>query len=357
MPLQSEILSRLNTFARALGGIAIGITDTNLTQEESGLTEWINQGYHGEMDYMSKNRELRHHPEQLHEATVRIISVAFPYTPHDIATHPNHRFDPEHAYIARYALSRDYHKVVRKKLDELAKQIYKHFSPHRYRVFADSAPIREVALASKAGIGWRGKNTLLISRELGSFFFIGEILTDLELPMTSRTSEHCGRCERCLHACPTRAIFAPYKIDARRCISYLTIEYKGAIPMELRKSIGNRIFGCDDCQLACPWNRFAQKALLPDWAKARHHLDDALLVDLFSWDEATFDRNTQGSPIRRIRYEQWQRNIAIAMGNALSQSYSPAIWNALKAKEETQSALVKEHVLWALAQSSVTPSS
>jgi epoxyqueuosine reductase len=301
------------------------------------------------MDYMARHGLRRVRPAELVPGTVRAIMVAIDYAPEDPAWR-EHAWatlrDPERAYVSRYALGRDYHKVVRARLEALAGRLTEAHGAHGYRVFCDSGPVLEVELASRAGLGWRGKHTLLLDRRRGSTFFLGTLLTDLPLPTSAPASAHCGRCERCLAACPTGAIVAPYRLDARRCISYLTIELHGPIPEPLRAAIGNRIYGCDDCQLVCPWNRYARPMPVPDFL-ARHGLDVAGLAELFAWDAATFDERTRGSAIRRLGHERWLRNLAVALGNVSGDARARARM-ALRTRAEDPSALVREHVAWAL---------
>ena len=324
----------------------MGITDTDLSEAESGMLDWLAQGSHGEMDYMAKHGLKRSRPAELLPGTLRVVSVRMNYLPPAARDSEQVMAQGERAFISRYALGRDYHKVLRNRLAKLADRIRAEVAEFEGRVFTDSAPVMEVALARKAGLGWRGKHTLLLSREHGSWFFLGEIFVNLPLPVDAPPVEHCGSCTRCITVCPTQAITAPYQLDARRCISYLTIELKGSIPLELRPLIGNRIYGCDDCQLVCPWNSFAQISVEADFA-VRHGLDDARLVELFAWDEAEFKAKLAGSAIYRIGFEQWLRNIAVAMGNAPG---SAAIVTALQARAGHPSELVREHVIWALAQ-------
>lgn len=337
---------RIRAWARDLGFEQTGIADCDLGEAERRLHDWLERGYHGEMEFMAAHGNKRTRPADLVEGTRCVISVRMNYMPEQVQSAQPILDDPDSAYVARYALGRDYHKVLRNRLEKLAQRIREEVGDFGYRVFTDSAPVMEVELATKAGLGWRGKHTLLLNREAGSWFFLGEIYTDLELPIDQPQQEHCGTCTRCIDICPTRAIVAPYQLDARKCISYLTIEHKGSIPVDLRASMGNRIYGCDDCQLVCPWNKFAQKATLPDF-DARHDLDGATLVSLFAWDEPEFERNTQGSAIRRIGHDRWLRNIACALGNAKT---SPQVVSALKAREDHPSSLVREHVTWALEQ-------
>ena len=335
----------IRAWGRELGFADIGIADTELAEDEARLLAWLEAGRHGEMDYMARHGALRARPDALVNGTLRIISARLDYRPpaRDAGAV---LADSSKAYISRYALGRDYHKVLRDRLQRLATRIASAVGEFHYRVFTDSAPVLEVALAAKSGLGWRGKHTLLLTREAGSFFFLGEIYTDLPLPVTAPTSAHCGTCRACIDVCPTGAIVAPYELDARRCISYLTIELKGSIPESLRPLIGNRVYGCDDCQLVCPWNRYAQTTAESDFA-VRNGLDDAELVTLFAWTETQFDERMRGSAIRRIGYERWLRNLAVGLGNA---PHDPALVNALAARSDDPSALVREHVAWALAQ-------
>jgi len=334
-----------------LGFQQVGIADCNLTTAEPRLREWLARGWHGEMDYMARHGVKRSRPEVLMPGTVRIISARMNYWRGDARAAGDVLEDKEKAYISRYALGRDYHKVLRNRLQQLADRISVAVGPFRYRAFTDSAPVMEVELARKAGLGWRGKHTLLLNRDAGSFFFLGEIYTDLPLPVDVPQSEHCGACRRCIEVCPTRAIVGPYELDARRCISYLTIEHRGSIPEALRPLIGNRVYGCDDCQLVCPWNRFAQPAGESDFAP-RNGLDDPALIELFSWTEAEFNNRLAGSAIRRIGYECWLRNLAVGLGNA---PRSAAVVVALQARADHASPLVREHVAWALAQHLCVP--
>lgn len=311
---------------------------------QARLDAWLQDGCHGTMDYMARHAELRKHPEQLVPGAHTVISVRLPYWPDKATPAEAQLTDRDAAYVSRYALGRDYHKVIRNRLQALADRLTAVAGPFTYRAFTDSAPVKEVALATQSGLGWEGKHTLALDR-LGSWFFLGEILCDLPIAHDDAIEPHCGDCTRCIDHCPTGAITAPYRVDARRCISYLTIEHHGSIPVEFRKAIGNRIYGCDDCQLVCPWNRFTtagDPAFTP-----RHELDAATLLELFAWDEATFLKRFEGSPIRRIGYEHWQRNIAVALGNATP---TTAHIEALKNKSAQSSPLVREHIDWALAQ-------
>ena len=402
----AALATRIRAWGRELGFGAIGISDTDLTNAEAGLAAWLEAGCHGEMDYMAKHGMKRARPAGLVAGTRRVISVRMAYLPaamrepeadgkareslvqampdariderrvqqDDAHSHPHaadwrareqaRLADPQAAVVSIYARGRDYHKVLRARLQQLAERIEAEVGVYGHRVFTDSAPVLEVELAQKAGIGWRGKHTLLLQRDAGSLFFLGEIYVDLPLPTDAddpssdapaQPGAHCGSCTRCIGACPTGAITGPYRVDARRCISYLTIELHGSIPEELRPLIGNRVYGCDDCQLACPWNKFAQAAPVADF-DVRHGLDRATLVELFGWSEAEFDERMQGSAIRRIGYERWSRNIAVAIGNALRgpgdalpHAARAALVDALRAREHDASALVREHVRWALA--------
>ncbi len=327
-----------------LGFQAIGIAGHDLGQAEDRLLKWLAQGYHGEMDYMANHGVKRSRPQELVPGTLRIITARMAYFPPRARDSLEVMGDSNKAYISRYALGRDYHKLIRARLQKLAEKIQSEIGPFQFRAFTDSAPVLEVELASKSGLGWRGKHSLLLSREAGSWFFLGEIYTDLPLPFDEPEQNHCGTCSRCITACPTAAIIAPYQVDARRCISYLTIELKGSIPEELRPLIGNRVYGCDDCQLACPWNKFGQLTSEPDFA-VRHGLDDEKLTELFRWNEEEFDARLAGSPIRRIGHERWLRNIAVGLGNALP---SREVVAALNERRDHPSELVREHVAWAL---------
>jgi len=333
-------------WGRELGFDAVGITDTDLSTDEAHLLRWLDAGRHGRMDYMARHGTTRARPAELVPGTIRVISARMNYWP---AAAPAEAVlaDGDSAYVARYALGRDYHKVMRARLQDLADRIHADVGAFGYRVFTDSAPVLEVALAAKAGVGWRGKHTLLLTRDLGSYFFLGEIYTDLPLPVGEPVAGHCGTCTSCLDACPTGAIVAPYELDARRCISYLTIELKDAIPEELRPLIGNRIYGCDDCQIACPWNRFAATAGERDFETVRNGLDRARLTELFGWTAAEFESRMAGSAIRRVGFERWSRNLAVGLGNAPA---SAAVIAALKRRADDPSPLVREHVAWALAR-------
>jgi epoxyqueuosine reductase len=338
----AALAARIKRWGAELGFQAVGIADTDLADAENRLGEWLGKGWHGEMDYMARHGALRARPGELVPGTVRVISCRMDYLRPEAARAP----DPLEAAIARYARGRDYHKVLRARLQKLCDRIAQEAGDFGYRVFADSAPVMEVELAAKSGIGWRGKHTLLLSREAGSWFFLGEVYTSLPLPADAPVAEHCGSCAKCIDVCPTQAIRGPYQLDARRCISYLTIELKGAIPEEFRPLIGNRVYGCDDCQAVCPWNSFARPSPEPDFA-VRNGLDRASLAELFAWTEAQFAERMAGSPIRRIGYERWLRNLAVGLGNAPS---APEVLHALRSRIDHPSALVREHVAWALAR-------
>ncbi|MBI5451486.1 MAG: tRNA epoxyqueuosine(34) reductase QueG [Gammaproteobacteria bacterium] len=340
------LATHIKTWGRELGFQHVGITDTGLEAHESFLNSWLAQGLHGTMDYMARHGSKRTRPAELVPGTLRVISVRMDYLPDEDDTPLHIIDDPARAYVSRYALGRDYHKVLRARLQKLGDRITEACAGSGYRVFVDSAPVLEKALAEQAGLGWIGKHTNLIAEQAGSWFFLGELFTDLPLPVDSPAINHCGSCQRCIDICPTQAIIAPYRLDARRCISYLTIELHGAIPVELRPLLGNRIYGCDDCQLVCPWNRFAQVSAEPDF-QPRHGLNTATLIELFGWDEQQFLHNTEGSAIRRIGPLRWLRNIAVALGNAPS---SPAVSAALLSRQHHPSDLVREHVAWALSQ-------
>ena len=339
----------IKDWGRELGFAHVGIADVELGEHEQHLQRWLEAGHHGEMDYMAAHGTKRSRPAELIPGTLRVVSLRMDYLPGDTLM-AQRLAQPEKAYISRYALGRDYHKLVRKRVQHLADRIQETIGPFGYRAFVDSAPVLEKAIAQQAGLGWIGKNTLLLNRKAGSYFFLAELFVDLPLPADeAQASEHCGRCQACLDICPTAAFVGPYQLDARRCISYLTIELKDAIPLELRPLIGNRVFGCDDCQIVCPWNRFAKSTGEDDF-KPRHGLDNAELAALFLWDEKTFLSRTEGSPLRRAGYERWLRNLAVGLGNAPS---TIAVLEALKARREHPSALVREHVEWALARHEV----
>lgn len=339
-----HLAQSIKEWGRELGFQQVGIADVQLGEHERHLQRWLDAGYQGEMDYMAAHGSKRSHPEQLVPGTLRVVSLRMDYLPGDTRMSAC-LAQPETAYVSRYALGRDYHKLIRKRLQQLADRIQQAIGPFGHRAFVDSAPVLEKAIAEQAGLGWIGKNTLILNRKAGSWFFLGELFVDLALPVDApHATEHCGRCTACLDICPTAAFVAPYVLDARRCISYLTIEYKGSIPVELRPLIGNRVFGCDDCQLVCPWNRFAKPTTQNDF-QPRHGLDNAALSALFRWSEEEFLSRTEGSPLRRAGYERWLRNLAVGLGNAPS---SIAVLEALAARRDDPSELVREHVLWAL---------
>ncbi len=337
----NELATNIKQWGLELGFQQIGITDTDLTSYEPHFLEWLQKKFHGEMHYMEAHGSKRYRPHELVPGTIRVISARMDYLPPDTEI-PKVLQNPSLGYISRYALGRDYHKLMRKRLNALAKKI----TSKGYRVFSDSAPVLEKPLAEKAGLGWIGKHTNLINRQAGSWFFLGEIYIDLPLPIDTPVKNHCGTCKACIDVCPTQAIVAPYELDARRCISYLTIELRGSIPIEFRPMLGNRIYGCDDCQLVCPWNRFAKFTKEDDF-HPRHNLTSPTLIELFAWSEEEFLTKTEGSAIRRIGYECWLRNIAVALGNAPKDD---AIIHALQQKLSHPSELVREHVEWALAQ-------
>ncbi len=345
-PDLDQLAASIKLWGRELGFQQVGITSVDLGEHEAHLQRWLDAGYQGEMDYMASHGSKRSHPDELVPGTLRVVSLRMDYLPGDTRM-AEQLASPEKAYVSRYALGRDYHKLIRKRLQHLAERVQQAIGPFGYRAFVDSAPVLEKAVAEQAGLGWIGKNTLVINRKAGSWFFLGELFVDLPLPVDPpHASEHCGRCSACLDICPTKAFVAPYVLDARRCISYLTIELKGAIPEELRPLIGNRVFGCDDCQIVCPWNRFARPSEQGDF-QPRHQLDSAALTGLFRWSEEEFLSRTEGSPLRRAGYERWLRNLAVGLGNAPS---SIAVIEALELRREHPSELVREHVNWALSQ-------
>ena len=352
---QANLREWLDEQSRQLGFDGLRITDTHLGTASERLQEWLEQGRHGRMEYMAKHAQLRSDPGMLVPGTIRVICVTMNYlSPAIDFDHEWQRLaQPTQAMISMYARGRDYHKVMRNRLQEFAQMIEARIGSFGYRVFTDSAPLMEVELARKAGLGWRGKHTLLLNRESGSTFFLGEILVDVPLPIDHEEESHCGTCQSCIEICPTQAITAPYQLDARRCISYLTIENPDAIPVEFRRAMGNRVYGCDDCQLICPWNKFAQRTALPDFAE-RHGLGRASLLQLWSWTEDEFDRRHEGSAIRRIGYSRWRRNLAVAMGNALadngvSEEDKGLLQEALRSALPAADALVAEHIQWALS--------
>ncbi len=340
---------RIVELAREFGFQRCGISGIELGEDEAHLRDWLSQGLYGSMDWMARHGDARSRPAELIPGTLRVISVGLDYGRRDDHEAWQTLGDGERAYVARYALGRDYHKLMRQRLQRLATRIAEVVGPFGHRVFVDSAPVLERALARNAGLGWIGKHTCLIDKDGGSWFFLGEIYLDLPLPIDAPASAHCGSCTRCIDVCPTQAITAPYRLDARRCISYLTIEHDGPIPLELREPIGNRIFGCDDCQLVCPWNKFAKRTDEPDF-RARNRLDEASLAELFAWTEAEFLQRSEGSAIRRSGHQRWLRNIAVALGNAPT---TPEVIAALESRHDCDDALVREHVEWALERHSV----
>ena len=347
----TALAAQIFQWGEQLGFAHVGIADVDVAHAAARLDAWLAAGRHGDMDYLHRHAALRADPARLLSGALRVIAARMDYlprgTPRDWARRELERLSEANtAVVSVYARGRDYHKILRERLQKLAARIEVEVGQLGYRVATDSAPVLEVELARKAGLGWRGKHTLLLSQDAGSMFFLGEILTDLPLPIDKPTGDHCGTCSRCLDVCPTRAITAPYQLDARRCISYLTIEHAGSIPLELRPLLGNRVYGCDDCQLVCPWNKFARTADLPDF-DVRHGLDGATLIELFAWDEAQFDERHAGSAIRRIGHERWLRNMAVALGNAPT---SPEVIAALRTRADHPSELVREHVAWAIAQ-------
>jgi len=349
-PDYAALALRIRALAGSAGFQRVGVSGVELGEDEAHLRAWLAQGLHGSMGWMARHGDKRARPAELVPDTLRVVSVGLDYGQDEAAAWANLR-DGERAYVARYALGRDYHKLMRSRLQALADAIATEIGPFGHRVFVDSAPVLERALARNAGLGWIGKHTCLIDRDGGSWFFRGELFVDLPLPIDAPATAHCGTCTRCIEICPTRAITAPYRLDARRCISYLTIEHAGSIDEELRPLIGNRIFGCDDCQLVCPWNKFATRTDEPDF-RARNNLDEATLAGLFAWDEQEFLRRTEGSAIRRSGHERWLRNIAVALGNAPS---TPDVRAALQSRRGHDSPVVREHVEWALRQHDRNP--
>ncbi len=342
----AALSARVKRWGLEAGFDAVAISGIDLAQEEARLLEWLGRGWHGAMDYMARHGTRRSRPAELVPGTASVVCVRLDYWPGEARAAEEVLADPGLAYVSRYAVGRDYHKVLRARLQALADRMTAELGPFAYRAFTDSAPVMEVALAARAGLGWPGKHTLLLSREAGSTYFLGELFVGMDLAKDAPVAEHCGTCERCLDACPTRAIVAPWQLDARRCISYLTIENPGPIPEDLRPAIGNRIYGCDDCQLACPWNKYARKARVPDFA-ARNGLDAATLVELFSWTREEFESRLEGSAIRRIGHARWLRNIAVALGNAPA---GPEALAALRARADDADPLVREHVAWAIGR-------
>ena len=346
-------MQSIQTWARELGFSQIGVAGVDLSSAEAGLSAWLAAGFHGDMHYMASHGLKRARPAELIPGTVSVITARMDYLPTSTsddwqAVEFSRLQRPTEAIVSSYARGRDYHKVMRSRLQKLGEKIAAHVEKLGHRAFTDSAPVLEAELAARSGQGWRGKHTLILNREAGSMFFLGEIYIDMALPPSEAVTAHCGSCTACIDVCPTQAIIAPHKLDARRCISYLTIEHAGSIPVELRPLIGNRIYGCDDCQLICPWNKFAQRSALPDFDE-RQGLTGQQLVTLFAWTEAQFLSYTEGSAIRRIGHERWLRNIAVAMGNALRAGCDDGIRAALEARLGQGSTLVQEHVEWALA--------
>jgi epoxyqueuosine reductase len=348
------LVQPLREWARELGFSQIGVADVDLSSAEPGLREWLAAGLHGSMHYMAAHGSKRTRPAELVPGTLRVITARMDYLPAAApgdwqAVEWQALREPRRAVVSTYARGRDYHKVLRTRLQRLADRLAERVGPFGHRVFTDSAPVAEVELASRSGIGWRGKHTLALHRDAGSMFFLGEIFVDLPLPLTEPVAAHCGSCSACIDVCPTQAIVAPYRLDARRCISYLTIEHVGAIPTELRAPIGNRIYGCDDCQLICPWNKYAQRSVLADFDE-REPLGAATLLELWAWDEADFHRRTEGSAIRRIGWQRWRRNLAVGLGNAVRASRDPQVLQALRQAHGSADELVREHIEWAMAQ-------
>ncbi len=340
----ADLSQRVKRWGREAGFDAVAVSGVELAEEEARLLEWLGRGWHGAMDYMARHGPRRARPAELVPGTASVVTVRLDYGPREAREANEVLADPALAFVSRYATGRDYHKVLRSRLQALAERMVAELGEFPYRAFTDSAPVMEVALAARSGLGWQGKHTLLLTSDAGSYYFLGELFVGLDLAKDEPAANHCGTCERCIDACPTRAIVAPYQLDARRCLSYLTIENPGPIPEEFRAALGNRIYGCDDCQLACPWNKFAKAAALPDFA-VRNGLDAATLVDLFAWTREQFDTRLEGSAIRRIGHVRWLRNIAVALGNAPT---SPAVLQALQARADDPEPLVREHVAWAL---------
>jgi epoxyqueuosine reductase len=343
---RAALPERVRQWGREAGFDAVAVSGIDLAPEESRLLEWLGRGWHGAMDYMARHGTRRSRPAELVPGTASVVTVRLDYWPGEARGAGEVLADGSLAYVSRYAVGRDYHKVLRAKLQALAERMVAELGEFPYRVFTDSAPVMEVALAARAGLGWRGKHTLLLSRDAGSYYFLGELFVGIDLGQDAPVAEHCGTCERCLEACPTKAIVAPYQLDARRCISYLTIENPGPIPEEFRAAMGNRIYGCDDCQLACPWNKYARPAAVPDFA-VRNGLDTASLVELFAWTRDEFDSRLQGSAIRRIGHARWLRNIAVALGNAPT---TRQVTEALRSRAGDPDPMVREHVAWAIAR-------
>ena len=346
-----QVAEYIKTAARELGFTGVGIAPIQLTEDEEHLTEWLRLGRHGDMGYMARHGRKRSRPEELVPGTLRVVSVRMDYLPGTARSMNTVLNDPALGYVSRYALGRDYHKLMRRRLQQLANSLVAEVGHFGYRVFVDSAPVLEKALARNAGLGWIGKHTNLLNKREGSWFFLGELFTDLPIPVDEPGSDHCGSCRACIDVCPTDAIVAPYQLDARRCIAYLTIEHQGDIPEPMRRPMGNRIYGCDDCQLVCPWNKFAKATVEPDFAP-RHQLDGSNLTSLFAWNETEFLKRTEGSAIRRIGHARWLRNIAVALGNAIGSALGnePELRSALAHRSDHANAMVREHVRWALAQ-------
>ncbi len=354
MPSAADWLLQIRQWAGALGFSQIGVADVDLATAEPGLLAWLQAGWHGEMAYMATHGLKRARPAELVPGTLRVITARMDYLPRGTpegwqAIGFDRLQRPADASVSLYARGRDYHKVLRQRLQKLAERMQAEIGPFGHRVFTDSAPVLEVELAQRSGLGWRGKHTLALSRDAGSMFFLGELFVDLPLPVTAGVTAHCGDCTACIDACPTQAIVAPYRLDARRCISYLTIEQDGPIPLEFREAMGNRIYGCDDCQLACPWNKYAQRSTLPDF-DPREPLSAPTLLSLWSWDEAAFLHHTEGSAIRRIGIGRWRRNLAVALGNAWRETGDVRLADALRAGLQDAGDLLREHIAWALAQ-------
>ena len=354
MVYSSQLVPQIQQWARELGFSQIGVAGVDLSSAEPGLMQWLDQGFHGEMHYMAAHGLKRARPAELVPGTVSVITARMDYLPRDLppgwqALEFARLHDPLQGAVSVYARGRDYHKVLRARLQKLCDRIAQEVGPLGHRVFTDSAPVLEAELAARSGQGWRGKHTLVLNRDAGSMFFLGEIYVDMPLPESAPVTAHCGSCQACIDICPTKAILAPHRLDARRCISYLTIEHAGPIPLELRPLMGNHVYGCDDCQLICPWNKYAQASSLPDF-DTRAGLSGQQLVQLFAWNEVTFLRLTEGGPIRRIGHERWLRNVAVALGNALRATGSAEVRTALLVRAEDDSALVREHVAWALGQ-------
>ena len=347
---RERLLGDLRQWAGELGFQQLGVSGVDLADDEARLQAWLRAGWHGDMQYMERHGTRRTRPAELVPGTLRVISVRMDYWPGEARAAAEVLDDPATAYVSRYALGRDYHKLMRHRLQQLADRVTEAAGPFGYRVFVDSAPVLEKPIARNAGLGWIGKHTNVINSRAGSWFFLGEIYTDLPLPIDESAADHCGTCQACIDICPTQAIVAPYQLDARRCISYLTIEHAGSIPVEFRRAIGNRVYGCDDCQLVCPWNKFARVTAEPDF-RVRHGLDGASLARLFSWTAAEFNERTEGSAIRRIGHERWLRNIAVALGNA---PRTPEVRAAIESRINDASDIVREHARWAHDQHSVS---